>query len=62
MSYKITIPKKGQQVGSVVIETLDSTSCEVVQEVCQQYGSLKSYTPMNHGDETPLYDTVNLNK
>lgn len=60
MAYKITIPKTGKNVGEVTIESLDSTSCSVVQEVTQHYGPIKSMTPINHGDDVPVYDTVHI--
>jgi hypothetical protein len=60
LSYKITIPKKGDNIGGVIIESLDTTSCSVVQEVSQYYGPIKSMTPINHGDDQPVYDSVHV--
>lgn len=60
MAYKITIPKTGRNIGEVVIESLDSTSCHTVEEVSQYYGPVKSITPINHGDDQPVYDSVNV--
>ena len=60
MSYKITIPKSGKNVGEVTIETLDSSSCNTVQEVVHQYGTIKSMTPISHGDDAPVFDSVHV--
>lgn len=60
MAYKIIIPKKGSRAGEVTIESLDSTSCSTVQEISQHYGPVQSITPINHGDDTPVYDQVNI--
>jgi len=61
MSYKIVIPKKGSNVGEVTIESLDSTSCNIVQEISQTCGPLKSMTHIDHGDDVPVHDSVNIN-
>jgi hypothetical protein len=60
MAYKITIPKHGKNAGEVTIESLDSTSCNVVQEVSQHYGTIKNMTLINHGDDVPLFDSVHV--
>lgn len=62
MSYKITIPKHGTKAGEVTIETLDSTSCSTVQEISQHYGPVKSSTPINHGDDVPVHDSVHISE
>ena len=60
MAYKITIPKTGKSAGEVIIESLDTTSCGVVEEVAQHYGTIKSITPINHGDDVPVHDSVHV--
>jgi hypothetical protein len=60
MAYKITIPRHGKSAGEVTIESLDSTSCSVVQEVSQYYGPVKSNTPIHHGDDQPVFDNVHV--
>jgi hypothetical protein len=60
MAYKITIPKHGTRAGEVTIESLDVTSCDVVQEVSQHYGTIKSITPLSHDDDLPVHDSVNI--
>jgi hypothetical protein len=60
MAYKITIPKRGQKAGEVTIESLDSTSCNTVQEISQHYGTVRSITPINHGDDVPVHDSINI--
>jgi len=60
MAYKITILKHGARAGEVTIESLDSGSCNVVQEVAQQYTHIKSVTPINHGDDVPVHDSVHI--
>jgi hypothetical protein len=62
MAYKITIPKTGDKVGEVTIESLDSTSCNTIQEISQHYGPIKSNTPINHGDDVPVHDSVHINE
>jgi hypothetical protein len=59
MAYKITIPKTGPKAGEVTIETLDSTSCTVVEEITQNC-VIKSRSPITHGDDQPIYDSVNV--
>jgi len=59
MSYKITIPKHGKHAGEVTVETLDSTSCSVLQEITQQCRVISS-TPINHGDDVPVHDSVHI--
>lgn len=60
MAYKIIIPKNGKNVGGVIIESLDTNSCSVVQEISQYYGPIKSTTPINHDDEQSVYDSVHI--
>jgi len=60
MAYKITIPKHGSHAGEVTIESLDSGSCNTVQEVAQQYTHIQSITPINHGDDVPVHDSVHI--
>lgn len=60
MSYKITIPKHGERAGQIEIESLDSTSCGTVHEVSQQSGQILSVTSINHGDDNPVYDSVQV--
>ena len=62
MAYKITIPKKGKNVGEVTIETVDSTSCNTIQEISQHYGEIKSFTQVNHGDDVPVHDSVHISE
>ena len=59
MAYKIIIPKHGKNAGEATIESLDSTSCSVVEEI-SQHCTVKSNTPINHGDDTPIYDSVQV--
>lgn len=61
MSYKIVIQKKGTKAGEISIETLDSTSCNAIEEVSQQYTTITSRTSINHGDSDPIYDSININ-
>lgn len=60
MAYRITIPKRGQKAGEVTIESLDSVSCNTVQEISQHYGPVRSVTPINHGDDVPVHDSINI--
>jgi hypothetical protein len=59
MAYKITIPKTGPKAGEATIETLDSTSCSVIEEITQTC-TIKSRTPITHGDEQPIFDSINI--
>jgi hypothetical protein len=60
MAYKITIAKRGRNVGQTIIETLDSTSCSVAHEVAVSTGKIISSTPLNHDDDVPVNETINL--
>jgi len=59
MAYKITIAKRGKKAGEVTLETLDSTSCNVIQDISLQ-GIVKNNTSINHGDDVPVFDSLHL--
>lgn len=59
MSYKITIPKRGAHAGEATVESLDSTSCSAIHDITQNQVIISS-TPINHGDDVPVYDSVHI--
>lgn len=59
MAYKITIKKRGADAGQFTVESLDSTSCTAVHDITQNVNIISS-THIDHGDDTPVYDTVNV--
>ena len=63
MAYKVIIPKNsknGRKVGDVIVESLDATSCNVVQEVSHQYTNIRSISPIDHGDDVPVHDSIHI--
>jgi hypothetical protein len=58
MAYKIIISKKGEKIGETIIESLDTNSCGIVQEVSLHTGPLKSSTSINHDDDIPVNETI----
>lgn len=59
MAYKIVINKKYSNAGEITFESLDLSSCTVVQEITQSHIVLSNET-INHNDENPVYDSIRI--
>jgi len=63
MQKRIIIPKKGKNVGEIIIEGMEqNANCEQeLSHVALQFGSIKSVEKKDHfGDDNPVHDKVIL--
>ena len=61
MKGRIVIPKKGKNIGNIVVEGMEENeNCkEIIEEIAVSFGSISSSQKKDHfDDDNPVHDSV----